>query len=94
MDIEGLENLPQGSYVVASNHAYKSGVDGFLLHQFISPGSLDDFTELLVPELRSRGLYGGNPTTGTLRSRLRSDGADRLPADHPAAATRIARPAV
>lgn len=72
----------------------ESGVDGFLLHQFISPGSLDDFTELLVPELRSRGLYGGNPATGTLRSRLRSDGADRLPADHPAAATRIARRAV
>ena len=29
--IEGLENLPKGSYLVASNHAYKSGVDGFIL---------------------------------------------------------------
>jgi 1-acyl-sn-glycerol-3-phosphate acyltransferase len=29
--IEGLENLPKGSYLVASNHGYKSGVDGFIL---------------------------------------------------------------
>lgn len=29
--IEGLENLPKGSYLVAANHAYKSGVDGFIL---------------------------------------------------------------
>ena len=31
IDVEGLENLPQGSYVLAANHAYKSGVDGFIL---------------------------------------------------------------
>ncbi|MBY0507516.1 MAG: alpha/beta fold hydrolase [Bryobacteraceae bacterium] len=31
VDVEGLENLPQGSYVLAANHAYKSGVDGFIL---------------------------------------------------------------
>jgi len=62
----------------------ESGVDGFLLHQFVSPGSLEDFATLLTPELRSRGLYGGFPTEGTLRSRLRSDRRDRLPADHPA----------
>jgi 1-acyl-sn-glycerol-3-phosphate acyltransferase len=29
--IEGLENLPAGSYLVAANHGYKSGVDGFIL---------------------------------------------------------------
>ncbi|MCS5735194.1 NtaA/DmoA family FMN-dependent monooxygenase [Herbiconiux daphne] len=66
----------------------ESGVDGFLIHQFISPGSLDEFTELLVPELRERGLFGGFPASGTLRSRLRDDRADLLPADHPAAAVR------
>ncbi|GAA2224461.1 NtaA/DmoA family FMN-dependent monooxygenase [Herbiconiux moechotypicola] len=63
----------------------ESGVDGFLLHQFVSPGSLNDFTELLVPRLRERGLFGGFPTGGTFRSRLRSDRSDRLAADHPAA---------
>lgn len=31
IDVEGLENLPSGSYLVAANHAYKSGVDGFIL---------------------------------------------------------------
>ncbi|MFB4349478.1 NtaA/DmoA family FMN-dependent monooxygenase [Microbacterium sp. CR_7] len=66
----------------------ESGVDGFLLHQFLSPGTLDDFTELLVPRLRERGLYGGAPQTGTLRSRLRTDRSDRLGADHPASAGR------
>jgi 1-acyl-sn-glycerol-3-phosphate acyltransferase len=29
--LEGLENLPKGSYLVAANHGYKSGVDGFIL---------------------------------------------------------------
>ncbi|WP_375387182.1 NtaA/DmoA family FMN-dependent monooxygenase [uncultured Amnibacterium sp.] len=73
--------------VAANLEAYvdESGVDGFLLHQLISPGSLDDFAELLVPELRERGLFGDGPTGGTLRSRLRSDGADRLPDTHPGA---------
>jgi FMN-dependent oxidoreductase (nitrilotriacetate monooxygenase family) len=63
----------------------QSGVDGFLLHQFVSPGSLDDFAELVVPRLRSRGLYAEQPRSGTLRSRLRADRSDRLPASHPAA---------
>jgi predicted MFS family arabinose efflux permease len=31
IDVEGLENLSQGSYLLAANHAYKSGVDGFIL---------------------------------------------------------------
>jgi pimeloyl-ACP methyl ester carboxylesterase/1-acyl-sn-glycerol-3-phosphate acyltransferase len=36
IDVEGLENLPQGSYVVAANHAYKSGVDGFILGHLLA----------------------------------------------------------
>ncbi|GAB3595737.1 NtaA/DmoA family FMN-dependent monooxygenase [Microbacterium tumbae] len=66
----------------------ESGVDGFLLHQFLSPGSLDDFAEMLVPRLRERGLFGGLPGEGTLRSRLRSDRSDLLGSDHPAGARR------
>jgi long-chain alkane monooxygenase len=67
--------------------AYASdvGVDGFLLHQLISPGSLEDFTELVVPQLISRGLYPTQPPTGTLRSRIRADRSSRLPESHPAA---------
>ncbi|KJL32484.1 NtaA/DmoA family FMN-dependent monooxygenase [Microbacterium oxydans] len=66
----------------------ESGVDGFLLHQFLSPGTLDDFSELLAPKLRERGLFGGFPNSGTLRSRLRTDGSDVLGGDHPAGARR------
>ncbi|MGD1068864.1 MAG: alpha/beta fold hydrolase [Bryobacteraceae bacterium] len=36
IDVEGLENLPSGSYVVAANHAYKSGVDGFILGHLLA----------------------------------------------------------
>ena len=36
IDVEGLENLPQGSYVIAANHAYKSGADGFILGHLLA----------------------------------------------------------
>ena len=36
IDVEGLDNLPQGSYLVAANHAYKSGVDGFILGHLLA----------------------------------------------------------
>src|ERR1700723_640833 len=36
IDVEGLENLPQGSYLVAANHAYKSGGDGFILGHLLA----------------------------------------------------------
>ena len=36
IDVEGLENLPQGSYLVAANHAFKSGVDGFILGHLLA----------------------------------------------------------
>ncbi|MGA2714083.1 MAG: lysophospholipid acyltransferase family protein [Bryobacteraceae bacterium] len=34
--VEGLENLPSGSYLVAANHGYKSGVDGFILGHLLA----------------------------------------------------------
>ena len=36
IDVEGLENLPSGSYLAASNHGYKSGVDGFILGHLLA----------------------------------------------------------
>jgi pimeloyl-ACP methyl ester carboxylesterase len=36
LDVEGLENLPAGAYIVAANHAYKSGVDGFILGHLLA----------------------------------------------------------
>ncbi|WP_290816869.1 LLM class flavin-dependent oxidoreductase [Halovivax sp.] len=57
------------------------GVDGFNLKEVTRPGTLRDFVELVVPELRERGLaresYGG----GTLRANV--FGRERLAVDHP-----------
>lgn len=36
IDVEGLENLPSCSYIVAANHGYKSGVDGFILGHLLA----------------------------------------------------------
>lgn len=73
-----------------STYVRASGVDGFLLHQFIAPGSFEDFVQYVRPHLIERGLYREHPPQGTLRSRLRSDGADRLPATHPGGRYRFA----
>jgi hypothetical protein len=50
-----------------------------MLNPLISPGSLEDFVERVVPELQKRGLYRTQPQSGTFRSRLRADGANHLP---------------
>jgi len=34
--VEGLENLPERSYLLAPNHPYKSGVDGFILGHLLA----------------------------------------------------------
>lgn len=36
-------------------------VDGFNIEYIVSPGSFEDVTELVVPELRKRGLYDALP---------------------------------
>ena len=36
IDVKGLENLPPGSFLVAANHAYKTGVDGFILGHLLA----------------------------------------------------------
>ncbi len=36
MEVEGMENLPAGSYLVAANHGWKSGLDGFLLGHLLA----------------------------------------------------------
>lgn len=60
-------------------HARISGTSGYMLNPLISPGSLNGFAELIVPELQKRGLFRTEPHSGTFRSRLRGDKTDRLP---------------
>ncbi|MCW2642496.1 MAG: dmoA 2 [Dactylosporangium sp.] len=64
----------------------EGGIDGINLRQFLTPGTAEDFIELVVPELRRRGRYRESYTDGeTLRERLFGPGAARLPDAHPGA---------
>ncbi len=36
IEVEGVEHLPTGSFVLAANHAYRSGVDGFILGHLLA----------------------------------------------------------
>lgn len=58
------------------------GVDGFNLAYALTPGTFEDIIDLVIPELRKRGLIPETPRGGTLRSRL--SGNDRVPEWHPA----------
>jgi alkanesulfonate monooxygenase len=46
------------------------GVDGFLFHPSHLPGGLDDFVELVVPELQNRGLFREEYEGATLRENM------------------------
>jgi hypothetical protein len=69
---------PEDVAAQIQNHAATSGLDGYMINPLVSPGSLGDFAELVVPELAKRGLYDTEPKTGTMRSRLRADGEDLM----------------
>jgi alkanesulfonate monooxygenase SsuD/methylene tetrahydromethanopterin reductase-like flavin-dependent oxidoreductase (luciferase family) len=48
----------------------KEGCDGFNVMPPFLPGGLDDFVELVLPELRRRGLFRTEYEGGTLRENL------------------------
>ena len=58
-------------------------IDGFNLAYTVLPECFEEFVDLVVPELQSRGVYKRNYAEGTLRQKLFGEG-DRLPASHPA----------
>jgi FMN-dependent oxidoreductase (nitrilotriacetate monooxygenase family) len=57
------------------------GVDGFNVKEVARPDSLEDFVDLVVPELRERGLLRESYAGDTLRET--TFGRRRLPDDHP-----------
>ena len=65
----------------------EADVDGFNLSRTVMPECLEDFIDLVIPELQDRGLYKTSYRPGTYRHKLFGAG-DRLPASHPAAAER------
>jgi long-chain alkane monooxygenase len=68
----------------------QTGVDGFNLSHALLPGTHEDFVDLVVPELRRRGVYKPAYRPGTLREKLYGEGAAHLAAPHPAAVHRAA----
>ncbi|MBK4216755.1 LLM class flavin-dependent oxidoreductase [Paracoccus caeni] len=68
----------------------EGGIDGFNLSRLITPGSYEDFADLVVPELQTRGRYKTEYSPGTLRHKLFGEG-DRLPARHAVEGYRVNR---
>jgi long-chain alkane monooxygenase len=65
-------------------------IDGFNLSRTVTPESLADFIDLVVPILQERGVYKRDYAPGTLREKL--FGHPRLPATHPVARHRRCLP--
>jgi len=65
-----------------------AGLDGINLAYAITPGSFEQFVELVVPELRKRGRVWDDYEGSTLREYLAGAGTTRVADTHPAAAYR------
>ncbi|QCI12424.1 LLM class flavin-dependent oxidoreductase [Pseudomonas putida] len=65
----------------------ETDVDGFNLASVVAPETFVAVVDLLVPELRSRGMFKHEYTSGTLRNKLFGKG-NRLQEPHPVAALR------
>ncbi|MET1035101.1 MAG: LLM class flavin-dependent oxidoreductase [Arthrobacter sp.] len=65
-----------------------AGLDGINLAYAITPGSFEQFADLVVPELRKRGRVWDKYQGSTLREYLSGEGNTRVADDHPAAAYR------
>jgi len=66
----------------------ESGLDGINLAYAITPGSFEQFTDLVVPELQKRGRTWAGYEGNTLREYLAGTGKTRVADHHPAAAYR------
>lgn len=66
----------------------ESGLDGINLAYAITPGSFEQFAELVVPELRKRGRVWDDYQGSTLREYVAGPGQTRVADTHPAAAYR------
>ncbi|KAL4945617.1 hypothetical protein BDV06DRAFT_209353 [Aspergillus oleicola] len=64
-------------------------LDGFNIGYVWTPRTFEDVVELLVPELRRRGVYAPQGESGTMRERVYGQGQNRVRDDHPAAKYRF-----
>jgi len=90
--LQQFESLQRGSVIVGNprevadaiqSQFEASGVDGFNLAHLVTPGSLEDFVDLVVPELQRRGIYKKEYQEGTFREKLFEKVGSVLPEDHP-----------
>ncbi|MGE0487211.1 MAG: LLM class flavin-dependent oxidoreductase [Gammaproteobacteria bacterium] len=65
-----------------------TGVDGFNLAYTVMPECMEEFVDLVVPEMQRRGIYKTRYTPGTMREKIFGQGP-RLRAPHPAARWRM-----
>lgn len=65
-----------------------AGIDGFNLSSGLRFRTMEDFVDMVVPELQRRGAHKRAYAPGTLREKLRGKPGARLPASHPAAGYR------
>ena len=89
--VGGLGATPVGTAAQVADNMERwveeADVDGFNLAYAIKPGSFKDIIELLIPELRKRGLFWDDYAApkGTYRENLYGEpGQSGPPADHPA----------
>jgi len=66
----------------------EAGIDGFNLSNGFRFQTMEDFVDMVVPELQRRGAFKRDYAPGTLREKLRGKPGARLPASHPAASYR------
>jgi hypothetical protein len=66
----------------------ETGVDGFNISRVVTPETLEDFVDLVVPILQERGIYKRDYAEGTLREKLFGQGQALLPDTHPGASYR------
>ncbi len=65
----------------------ETDIDGFNLSRIVTPESLEDFVDLVVPILQERGAYKRDYLPGTLREKLFGR-SQLLPPSHPVGAYR------
>jgi hypothetical protein len=77
--------------VVSEAGASVYSASAFASHELVTPASLEDFVDLVVPILQERGAYKRDYLRGTLREKLfaRSRLGSTLPAPRPAATCSI-----
>lgn len=66
----------------------EGGLDGFNLAYAITPGSVSDFIDYIVPELQERGRVQTSYKPGTMRQKILGTDSSYAESPHPAAAVR------